>query len=165
MGLLLVPLLLKKHALLDSPSLCFNTIVSKRSAEYRKCLTSALTRNDWNEWFEFFLRTIIEAAELAIDILQHLTELIEARRCRLLSYEKATISAMQLENLLRRKPVVTVATVTNELLFTDPTARGAIKVLCDLEILRKVTKGRRNRVFADVDYLTVLGAEEVRRSR
>ena len=161
MGLLLVMLLLRQLGLLQPPVLCLNTILQQRFEEYRERLITIKSDGNWNDWLEFFLGIIAEAAVLAVDIMWHLASLMRTRRDRLLRHKKTIMAAMRLEQLLPYRPIVTVAGVARMLVTTKPTANDAIETLCDLKILTETTGRRRNRVFADLDYLQALEAKQV----
>jgi Fic family protein len=161
MGLLLVMLLLRQLGLLQPPVLCLNTILQQRFDEYRERLITINSDGNWNDWLEFFLGIIAEAAVLTVDIMWRLASLMRTRRDRLLRHKKTIMAAMRLEQLLPYCPIVTVAGVATMIGTTKPTANDAIETLCDLKILTETTGRRRGRVFADLDYLQALEAKPV----
>lgn len=102
------------------------------------------------------MECVREAADDGVATAQHLFELLNRDRRRLLAHRSATIPAVRLWEALPGRPIVTLPTATKLLGTSKPTAAKAIATLCDMRMLQEISGRRRDRVYAYEAYLAAL---------
>ena len=155
-GRLLIALLLHHWGLLDRPLLYLSLYLKEHQPAYYEHLGGIRNRGDWVRWFEFFLRGVADVATNATETASALNRRIAKDRKALLSSAAATVSAIQLFELLPDHPVVSMPRVTQLLDTTKPTAGKAIDVLQGLGILHEVGKRKRDRLYSYLPYVNIL---------
>ena len=75
---------------------------------------------------------------------------------RVQSVGRGASSALRVFNVLCERPVVTLNEVCHQTGLSFPTASNSINNLLDLGLVRELTGGRRNRIFAYDHYLAIL---------
>ena len=159
LGRLLIVLLLEHWGLLESPLLYLSVAFKRHRDEYYRRLSAVRIDGDWEGWTEFFLDCIREAANDASTTSQQCFALLAKHRKAVLRTEGATVTTIQLFELLPGNPLVTLSQVIELLGTTKPTATKAIDTLCRARVLREITGKRRDRVYAYHDYLKILSAD------
>ena len=158
-GRLLITLLLEHWKLLSSPLLYLSLAFKRHREEYYQRLSEVRTNGDWEAWTEFFLASVKEAADDAVDAAQRLHRLLNRHRRKLTRSEAATIPAVQLLDILPLHPLLTLAHAVKLLGVTKPTAIKAISALQKAKILRETTGKQRDRIYAYHEYLQVLTSD------
>lgn len=159
-GRLLIALLLEHWKLMPHPLLYLSLAFKRHQSDYYARLSAVRTEGDWEGWTAFYLRCVREAADDGVNVASGLFELLGKDRRRLASTQRSTVAAIQLLDLLPDHPVVTVARVSKLLKITAPTARKAVDVAVNAQILREVSGKQRDRVFAYHKYLQILTGDE-----
>jgi Fic family protein len=159
LGRLLITLLLEHWKLLSSPLLYLSLAFKRHRSEYYQRLSEVRTSGDWEGWSEFFLLSIKEAADDAINAAQRLHRLLNRHRQQLTGHGAATIPAVRLLDLLPQHPVLTLAHAVKLLEVTKPTAIKAIAALQKVKVLRETTGKQRDRIYAYHEYLQVLTSD------
>ncbi len=157
-GRLLVTLLLEHGALLTKPLLYLSLFFKRHRDEYYRRLTAVRAEGDWEGWLHFFLEGVATIADEAVASARELFELVTADRARLLATEGVSLGALRLFELLPRRPIVSVASATELLATTKPTAGKAVELLVAAGVLVESTGKRRDRSFAYRAYLDRLQA-------
>lgn len=158
-GRLLVTLLLEHWGLLSSPLLYLSLYLKRHRDEYYARLGAVRSDGDWEGWTRFFLEGVRTIAREATESATALFARIAEDRRRLLTAESASLSAVQLFEMLPEHPLLTVAQVVKLLGTTKPTAAKAIAALEAAGILTERTGQRRDRVFSYSGYLDLLCRE------
>lgn len=159
-GRLLIALLLESWCQLDARLLYLSLYFKQHRQEYYRRLDSVRRSGDWEGWTEFFLEGVNETAKEAVEVAQHIFQLFEADRKRLLKNNSTVVAALRLFEELPNHPVLTISTITKLLKITKPTAGKAVDILCSLKILKERTGGKRNRIFGYKKYLEALRADD-----
>ncbi|MBI1374079.1 MAG: Fic family protein [Phycisphaera sp.] len=159
-GRLLIALLLEHWGILKSPLLYLSLAFKRHQREYYDHLSAVRTDGDWEQWTDFYLTCVREAAEDGVDVAQRLFALLGKDRRHLTESPRATVAAIQLLDMLPDHPMVTVPRASRMLKSTAPTARKAIGILVEVGVLRETTGKQRDRVFAYHKYLQVLTGDE-----
>lgn len=115
-------------------------------ADYETALDTLRVRHDWEAWICFFLNRMTHAAEVAIDRLERLVSLQQARELELLPL-RSDSTARRLAELVLGVPVLTVGTAQAMLGVSFQTANAAVATLQKLGIVTPYSSNRRNRVF------------------
>jgi Fic family protein len=109
----------------------------------------------WEEWLDFFFQGITETAEGAVETAKSLLALFEADRQAILG-KRAAASALQVHHYLQGHPISSSAAIGQATGLTPATVNKALEHLGNLGILKEITGGRRNRLFAYSRLLEVL---------
>ncbi|TVS00753.1 MAG: Fic family protein, partial [Phycisphaerales bacterium] len=128
-GRMLITLLVEHWGLLDQPLLYLSVAFKRRQQEYYARLATVRIGGDWEGWTAFFLECVTEAADDGVRIAQAIHTLMRRDRDRVVRHKRATITAVQLLELLPSNPVLTVPRASELLGITAPPARKAIELL------------------------------------
>ncbi len=158
-GRLLVTLLLEHWGLLSSPLLYLSIFLKRHRAEYCRLLNEIRDVGDFESWVRFFLEGVAVTSEEAVNTTRQLFDLMSADRERLLGHGHVTVPSIRIFEMLPKKPMMTIGTITRALDVTKPTAAKAVDVLTDCKILREHSGRKRDRVFAYAKYLDILQVE------
>ena len=134
-GRLLVTLLLEHWKLLTKPLLYLSLFFKRHRDDYYRRLNAVRVEGDWEGWLDFFLDGVATIADEAVASARKLFALVAADRARVLAREGISAVALRLFELLRRHPVVTVASVMKLVATTKPTAGRAIDMLVAAGVL------------------------------
>jgi Fic family protein len=156
LGRMLIALLLDHWQLLKSPLLYLSLYLKQNQAAYYRWLEAIRTEGDWLGWLRFFLIGVAEIADDATRTARDLYARVSEDRQVLLKTPGATITAIQLFELLPEHPVVTMPLVTRLLSTSKPTAGKAIEVLIKAGILAEVGERKRDRLYRYGGYLRLL---------
>lgn len=156
LGRMLIALLLDHWRLLHSPLLYLSLYLKQNQAAYYRWLSAIRTEADWTGWFRFFLDGITQIADNAIETARALYACIGDDRRALLASSGATVTAIQLFELLPEHPVITMPLVTRLLSTSKPTASKAIDLLIKVGILVEVGDRKRDRLYRYGHYLRLL---------
>ena len=159
-GRLLIALLLKHWEILDAPLLYLSLYLKEHQSTYYDHLGLIRTRTAWADWFRFFLKGVADVAVNATKTATALNQQITKDRKALLNNASATVSAIQLFEMLPEHPVVSMPLVTKLLHTTKPTAGKAIEVLQGLRILSEVGERKRDRLYRYKPYLDILAPDQ-----
>lgn len=152
-GRLLVTLLLEHWNLLTKPLLYLSLFFKRHREEYYRRLNAVRIEGDWEGWLDFFLDGVGTIADEAVASARELFALVAADRARVLAQAGMSVVALRLFELLPRRPVVTVASVTKLVETTKPTAGRAIELLVSAGVLVETTGKKRDRSFVYRSYL------------
>ena len=155
-GRMIIGLLVEHWNLLDQPILYLSIAFKRRQGEYYARLGAVRAEGDWEGWTSFFLECVAAAADDGVAVAQAIHALVARDRARIVGHPRATVAAIQLLERLPSTPVLTVPRATGLLGITAPTARKAIELLEDLDVLRETTGKQRDRVYSYHAYLDLL---------
>jgi len=152
-GRLLITLLLEHWGLLKAPLLYLSLFFKRNRDEYYQRLSEVRLQGDWESWIRFFLSGISEISHDAIQLAQHLSEIVREDREKILAEESSTLFTLRLFELLPLHPIITMPQVVKLMETSKPTALKAIGTLEKLGILVEETGRKRDRIFKYDDYL------------
>lgn len=155
-GRMIIGLLVEHWNLLDQPILYLSIAFKRRHGEYYARLGAVRAEGDWEGWTSFFLECVAAVADDGVAVAQAIHALVARDRARIVGHPRATVAAIQLLERLPSTPVLTVPRATGLLGITAPTARKAIELLEDLDVLRETTGKQRDRVYSYHAYLDLL---------
>ena len=163
-GRLLISLLLHEARVLGQPLLYLSLYLKQNRPDYYSLLDTVRNDGDWEAWLEFFLTGVAETASAAVETAHRLLELFAADERALIKTPGNSASVMRVFNALRAKPVATINDLSARAAVSFPTAARAVEVLTIAGVVRELTGGRRNRVFAYDRYLAIMneGTEPLR---
>jgi Fic family protein len=156
-GRLLITLLLCNEGVLSEPMLYLSLYLKKNRATYYDLLQRVRLTGDWEAWLGFFLDGVAETALQAADTVARLLALFQNDRQRIYALGRAAGSAARVHEFLQKQPLASSARLVKELEISKPTANAALGVLEKLGVVREVTGGKINRVYAYHEHLRILG--------
>lgn len=152
-GRLLIALMLHDAHVLRQPLLYLSLYLKQHRADYYRLLDAVRREGDWEAWLEFFLEGVALTAGAAVETAQRLLELFSTDQR---SLANASPSVARVFGALRAKPLATINDLSARASVSFPTAARAVEVLTAAGVVRELTGGRRNRVFAYDRYLSIL---------
>jgi Fic family protein len=163
-GRLLISLMLHDAHVLRQPLLYLSLYFKQNRSDYYRLLDAVRNDGDWESWVEFFLTGVAQTASAAVETAHRLLGLFATDERALIKAPGSSASVMRVFNALRAKPVATINDLSARAAVSFPTAARAIEVLTMAGVVRELTGGRRNRVFAYDRYLSIMneGTEPLR---
>ncbi|MCK4272631.1 Fic family protein, partial [bacterium] len=155
-GRLLIAFIMHHGGVLSKPLLYLSLYFKQHRPEYYRLLDLVRTEGDWEAWLDFFLRGVDDTASNAVRTAQRLVQLFKGDTARVQSVGRGASSALRVFNALCERPITTLNDVCRVTGLSFPTATKSIDRLVKLEIVKELTGGRRNRVFAYDRYLAIL---------
>ena len=164
LGRLLITLLLCAEGALSEPILYLSLYFKTHRDEYYERLQRVRTHGEWEEWLRFFLEGVTAISRQSVETARAALKLFEEDRKRLQRIGRPAGSALQVHEVLQRRPVVNVAVAAEKTGLSLTTASSSLLRMIDLGIVREVTGGRRNRLFAYGPYMDLLaeGTDPIR---
>ncbi len=156
LGRLLITLLLCAEGALQEPLLYLSLYFKQNRQEYYDLLQRVRLDGSWREWQHFFLTGVRDTAQKAADTARKILAQFEEDRKTIEVLGRQAGSTHRVHQMLQRYPIATVATVSERLHITSPTARNAIKSLEKLGIVREITGKKRDRVYLYGKYTRIL---------
>lgn len=162
-GRLLITLQLAHAGVLTEPLLYLSLYFKQHRATYYDLLDRVRRDGAWEEWLVFFLDGVTATATEAVTATQRLMARFEADRAQLTALGRSGRSALQLLELLRRRPVTSIGMAVTQTGLTFPTVANALDLMMQEGIVRELTGQQRNRAFGYAGHLAILneGTEEV----
>jgi len=99
---------------------------------------------------------VTETALQAADTVARLLALFQNDRQRIYALGRAAGSAPRVHEFLQKQPIASAARLVRELEISKPTANAALGVLEKLGVVRELTGGKTNRVYAYDEHLRIL---------
>ena len=155
-GRLLITLLLCQRGALHRPLLYLSHFLKANRLEYYERLMAIRNHGDWEGWMKFFLSGVAEVSEQAIEKARQIVQLREEHRDTI-SRSKARIAnrSLRLLDYLYDQPVVSARMVEEYLNVSYVTADKVIQNLRELNLLKPMSKHRRNRRYAYDSYMAL----------
>jgi len=162
-GRLLISFILHHEGTLSKPLLYPSLFFKQYREEYYRLLDRVRSDGEWEEWLSFFLEGIESTARNALATAQKLVRLFEQDNGKVKKIGGIASSTLRIFNKLRERPILTIREACERTGLSFPTVSKAMNALVDLDIVRELTGGQRNRVFVYVNYLDILnkGASEL----
>jgi Fic family protein len=155
-GRLLMTFLLCAEGALTQPLLYLSLYLKEHRDEYYESLQRIRTEGDWEGWLRFYLRGVESVALQATSTARNIVQLFEADRQNLQGIGKGASSALRVHELLKERPILSIAATVRALKVTKPTAAAAMENLEKLNIVREESGRRRDRHYVYRRYIDVL---------
>ncbi len=152
-GRLLITLYLVSKDILKQPILYLSDFFEKNRMLYYDNLMRARTHNDINQWLKFFLTGIIETAKKGVTTFDGILQLQKNLETKLKELGNRGIDAHKVVEYLYTQPVIEVSRVEEIIQKSNVTAYKLISDLEQLEILKEISGGQRNKLYVFKDYL------------
>jgi Fic family protein len=156
LGRLLITFLLCEAGILREPLLYLSLYFKTNRQQYYEYLQAVRSDGDWEGWLAFFLEGVARTANQASQTARQILNLFEADGAKLSHLGRSAGTALRVHDLMRRRPVLSIAKAVDDLKLSHPTLSKAFSNLTNLGIVREVTGRRRDRLFAYGQYLAIL---------
>jgi len=158
MGRLLITLFLVERGRLSQPLLYLSDYIESHRQRYYDVLQRVRTHGDWESWLCFFLQGVEQTAQAAVRQAGMLMDLRESMRIHLQDAPRALI----LIDELFINPYLTVARAADILQVSNPTARQAVQVIADADLIHEITGRQWGRVYRATPIMDAINAPMVR---
>ena len=155
-GRLLITLILCNEGALSQPLLYISLFFKRHRSRYYDLLQRVRESGDWEGWVRFFLEGVEETATEAVEAAQKISRLFVKDRERIAKTGRSAGSALRMQELLQRQPILSGANASKALHLSAPTARAALATLQKLKVVREITGRQRDRLFAYQQYLDII---------
>ena len=155
-GRLLITLLLCSQKVLAEPMLYLSLYFKTHRAVYYDLLQKVRIDGDWESWLAFFMEGVGETAGQAVQTAQTLVRMFEEDQKKLQTIGKASGSALRVHQALQKKPITSIARLSETTGLSVPTVTGSLVHLQKQSIVRELTGNRRGRLFCYDRYIKVL---------
>ncbi len=156
MGRLLITLFLHEQRVLSKPALYISCFLKEYRREYYSRLMEVRTDGHFDQWVQFFLQALIEAAENTIATIKVLVALRQQNQALIAQSGRAAARTQMVFDYLERHPIIEIGKTAKALDLSFNTVASAVQWLVDKGILVPTTNFQRNRVFAYDAYLKIL---------
>lgn len=156
MGRLLITLFLHEQRVLSKPALCISYFLKEYRREYYSRLMEVRTDGHFEQWVQFFLQALIEAAENTIATIKVLVALRQQNQALIAQSGRASARTQMIFDYLERHPIIEIGKTAEAVGLSYNTVASAVQWLVKQGILVPTTNFKRNRVFAYESYLGVL---------
>jgi Fic family protein len=149
----MIALLLDHRQLPRSPLLYLSRYLKQKQPADLRSLEAIRTEGDRVGWLRFFRVGVAEIADDATGTARALYARVSEDRQALLESRCATVTAIQLFEVLPEHPIVTMPSVTRTRSISKPTAGQAIDALIKAGIMVEVSERERVRLCRYHGYL------------
>ena len=156
MGRLLITLFLHEQRVLSKPALYISCFLKEYRREYYSRLMEVRTDGHFEQWVQFFLLALSDAAEDAIATTKALVALRQQNQALIAQSGRAAARTLKVFNYLERHPIIEIGKTAEAVGLSYNTVASAVQWLVKQGILVPTTNFKRNRVFAYESYLGVL---------
>ena len=158
LGRLLITLLLCAKGVLTEPLLYPSLYLKANRERYYDFLQRVRTEGTWEAWLAFFLNGVAEASDEAADTAERTLALFARDQEKIQKLGRGAPSALRVQELLQKNPYVRIRAAAKALKLTIPTVTHALNRLVELGIVQEVSRKRRDRLFAYLKYVNIVGA-------
>jgi Fic family protein len=155
LGRLLITFYLVWRGLLDEPMLYLSAYLKTHQQEYYDRLQQVRTDGNFEAWVRFFLEGIVTVSKQVVQTTKSIQALQQRDMDRIL-IEGVGHAGVSLLRHLMEQPVMKVKDVEKALGVSYSKANNLIAELEKLDILRQISKGKRNRKFSYREYVSIL---------
>lgn len=155
-GRLLITLYLHWKGIIEKPIFYPSYYLKKHRVEYYDRLMEVRNSGNYEQWVDFFIKALKEAADSAIESTKKILELHHHDQMKLWEYKISSPLATVLLDRLFYTPVITIADIEEHFKITHPTASSVIHKFVDAGILVEVTGQKRAKRFVYKKYLVIL---------
>lgn len=142
-GRLLITLFLIERGRLYQPLLYLSDYIDEHRKDYYNLLQRVRTHGDWDAWIRYF---ILGVATIAAQAVKQSSELLDIRE-RFMARVKDKPRALVLVDELFTNPYITVARAQKVLGVTNPTARKAVELLLQHDIIAPLGAKRWGKIY------------------
>jgi len=154
-GRLLITLYLVSNGLLIKPSLYLSDFFEKNRSAYFEALSRVREQNDLGHWLKLFLNAVINTADKGKETFSGILKLKNELDATIIALGKRAANAKIIMDSFYRKPVQTIAEITDATLVNERTVRNIINELLAQQIITEETGLKRNKLYHFKKYLNL----------
>lgn len=155
-GRLLIDLFIHWRGLLHKPLIYTSLFFKQNRQEYFDRLMMIRTSGDFEQWIEFFIKSMLWSAEHAIEKIKQILLLQEKLKQKILIEKKASLRSIRLLDILFTSPLTTISDIAQKLGISFQSASEQAKLFLELGILEELTGQKRSKRFAFAPYLKIV---------
>ncbi|NTU50509.1 MAG: Fic family protein, partial [Desulfobulbaceae bacterium] len=155
-GRLLIALMLHDAGILSEPLLYLSLYFKQHREEYYRLLDSVRMDGDWEAWIDFFLEGVEQTSGNAVETAKRLVLLFNDDSIRVQKLGRNASTTLRVYNALCKRPALTINEAKRLTDLSFPSINKAMDALVEIGIVRELTGGKRNRIFAYQQYLSIL---------
>jgi Fic family protein len=156
LGRLLITLLLCEQKVLRQPMLYLSLYFKTNRAQYYDLLNTVRLTGDWEAWLDFFADAVIVTAKQAADTSKQLLALVADDREKIAALGRAAGSTLRIHWAMQEHPIATAGWLADKTGISPATVNKCLAALEQMEVIRELTKQKRNRLFVYAQYVNVL---------
>lgn len=152
-GRLLITLYLVDKDILKKPILYLSDFFERNKTLYYDNLMKVRTHNDITQWLKFFLVGVIETAKKGVDTFNAILKLKENTELNIQTLGTRYNNAQKIVHYLFKHPIIDVNKIVE---LTGASKRTGYNLISDLEtldILKEITGGKRDKLYAFENYI------------
>jgi len=154
-GRLLISLILSAEGVLKEPMLYLSLFLKKHRSTYYALLQKVREEGDWEAWLDFMYQGVSETADGAVSTAKLLLGLFAEDR-KALQASRASGSVHQVHHYLQGHPIASSSAIAKAEVLSSATVNKALEQLITAGLVREITGGQRNRLFAYDKVLALL---------
>ncbi|MBL0319190.1 MAG: Fic family protein [Alphaproteobacteria bacterium] len=146
-GRILIPLLLRKYKIVESPFFYASYYLAKNRNVYITSLENISSHNDWESWIYFFIKAMTEQAKISMNIIRDLNQIRKDTKDKI--SELKTSFSIQIIDFLFEKIKFDTLYFSKKTGININTARALLKEMVAKEILsvEKVGSGTKSSIY------------------
>lgn len=152
-GRLLITLYLVDKAILKKPILYLSDFFERNRQYYYDNLMNVRTKSDLKQWFKFFLVGIIETSENGIATLDAVLKLKKEAEEKIQKTGHRSHHLLRIMDFLYQKPIINAAKIVEITAVSQATAYKILEVLQNMDILKEITGGKRDKRYVFDTYI------------
>ena len=155
-GRLLITFLLCRQGILQRPLLYLSHYFKQYKTEYYGSLMDIRGQGNWEGWIRFFLAGVARVSEEAAQKVRDIAEMIKNHKELIgRTFGNSSLGERLMEKLFL-SPFVTSNLIQRELDCSAATANKVIRKFTEVDLLKQITPGKKNRVFVYAPYWELL---------
>ncbi|HET9101546.1 MAG TPA: Fic family protein [Acidobacteriaceae bacterium] len=153
-GRLLITLFLMEQKILPTPLLYLSAFFEATRRDYYDGLRGVSESGAWMDWIEYFLLGVARTSQDALSRATRINKMLAQWQKKVAG--ESTNTPLRIVDLLVANPFLTTTGVANELGVAFTTAQRAIERLERMEIVKRATDAKRDRVYCAQALLDIL---------
>lgn len=154
-GRLLITLYLVDKDILKKPILYLSDFFERNKNLYYDNLMKARTDNDIVQWLKFFLVGVIETAKKGVETFDAILKLKQNTELNIQTLGSRANNAQKIIHYLFKHPMIDVDKIIEVTGVSKRTAYNLIDDLEELDILKEITGGKRDKLYVFDSYLNL----------
>ena len=155
LGRLLITLTLCHEQAMREPLLYLSLYFKRHRTRYYRLLQNVRETGDWEVWLTFFLQGVIETSRVAVNVIRSGLALFAQHRGELSIWNNSG-SALAIHEFMQRRPILSIKQAAQAANVSEPTASTVLRKMEEAAIVREITGGQRNRLYAYNSFISLL---------
>ncbi|PLX67100.1 MAG: cell filamentation protein Fic [Denitrovibrio sp.] len=156
LGRLLITFILCIEGLLKQPLLYLSLYFKTHRQEYYEHLQNVRESGDWESWIKFFIEGVVETSNQATETARNILQLFDKDRKLIEESGKSNATVLAIHNYMQTHPLVSTTKLKEACNTSLPTVIRNLATLESLGIVKETTGKERHKVFAYIEYISIL---------